>query len=133
MSNSGGPFNPPARGPARTIVEVAGIPVEAIISTGSEACIIPKDVLRPEVRLLPSAKSQVMGPMAQMYTALGRVVLEVRLGPLQAETPFVVVEKSPHDVILGMDFIEEHGIGVYLAGRRLVLSQHGGCILPLLT
>lgn len=51
---------------------------------------------------------------------LGRTVLEVRLGPVRALTPFIVALGVGFDVILGVDFLYEHGKSINLAQHCLV-------------
>ncbi|KAL8451262.1 hypothetical protein Emag_002819 [Eimeria magna] len=63
---------------------------------------------------------------------LGRVALEVRLGPLKTTAPFFVVPGVAFAALLGVDLFCKHEIAVSLARHALIFEGQGGQIFPLL-
>ncbi|KAL8442993.1 hypothetical protein Emag_006158 [Eimeria magna] len=63
---------------------------------------------------------------------LGRVALELRLGPLKTTAPFFVVPGVAFAVLLGVDFIYEHEIAVSLARHASIFEGQGGQAFTLL-
>ncbi|KAL8427536.1 hypothetical protein ACSSS7_007673 [Eimeria intestinalis] len=61
---------------------------------------------------------------------LGRVSLEVRLGPLKATAPFFVVPGVSFSALLGVDFLCEHEVGVSLAQHALIIEGHSNKLYP---
>ncbi|KAL8455871.1 hypothetical protein Emag_000301 [Eimeria magna] len=78
------------------------------------------------------AHGSVTGVNNHTLQVLGRVALEVRLGPLKTTAPFVVVPGVAFAALLGVDFLCEHENAVSLARHALIFEDHGGQIFPLL-
>ncbi|KAL8440798.1 hypothetical protein Emag_007721 [Eimeria magna] len=78
------------------------------------------------------AHGSVTGVNNHTLQVLGRVALEVRLGPLKTTAPFFVVPGVAFATLLGVDFLYQHEIAVSLARHALIFEGHGGQIFPLL-
>ena len=117
----------------RAVALLDGSRCTVIIDTGADVSLVSARVLRPIVKCLPwsDRHGRITGVAQQGVAILGRVVLEVRLGPVRALTPFVVALGVGFDAILGVDFLYDHGISVSLAQHCLVLEAHDGLIVPL--
>ena len=128
-------LQPPDSRPAHTraVVSLDGSRCIIIIDTGADVSLAFARTLRPNVKSLPRSEcgGRIAGDAQQGIAILGRVVLEVHLGPVRALTPFVVALGMGFDAILGVDFLYEHGISVNLAEHCLVFEAHDGLIVPL--
>lgn len=88
---------------------------------------------RPGVEYVPwSAKDgRVIRVDQEGITAVRRVVLEVRVGPVCARTTFVVAQGGGFEALLGVDFLYEHDIAANLAQHTLVFEAHDQAAVPL--
>ena len=139
--SSGGAGKPTQRLPSqgfrpahtRAVALLDGSRCTVIIDTGADVSLVSARVLRPGAKYLPwSERDGRITGVAQLGIAiLGCVVLEVRLGPVRALTPFAVALGVGFDAILGVDFLYEHRISVNLAQHFLVFEAHDGLIVPL--
>ena len=104
-----------------------------IIDTGADGSFVSACALRPGVKYVPWSErdGRITGLAQQGVTILGRVVLKIQLGPVQALTPFLVALGVGFDAILGADFLYVHGISVNWAQHCLVFEAHDGLIVPL--
>ncbi|KAL8449404.1 hypothetical protein Emag_003592 [Eimeria magna] len=128
------PRAPKAPTHTRAWVTIDGVRCEVIIDTGADLSPISADVLRPHRSYQPwaPAHGSVTGVNNRTLQVLGRVALEVRLGPLKTTAPFFVVPGVAFAALLGVDFLYEHEIAVSLARHALIFEGHGGQIVPLL-
>ncbi|KAL8440676.1 hypothetical protein Emag_007831 [Eimeria magna] len=106
------PRTPNAPTHTRSWAAIDGIRCEAIIDTGADLSLISADVLRPHRCYQPGAPAHgsVTGVNNHTLQVLGRVALDVRLGPLKTTAPFFVVPGVAFAALLGVDFLYEHGI-----------------------
>ncbi|KAL8441466.1 hypothetical protein Emag_007147 [Eimeria magna] len=118
----------------RAWATIDGVRCEVIIDTGADLSLISADVLRPHRSYQPWAPAQgsVTGVNNHTLQVLGRVALEVRLGPLKTTAPFFVVPGVAFAALLGVDFLYEQEIAVSLARHALIFEGHGGRIFSLL-
>ena len=138
---SGGASKPTQRLPSqdfrpahtRAVALFDGSGCTVIIDTEADVPLFSARVLRPGTKCLPWSErdGRITGVAQQGIAILGRVVLEVQLGPVRALTPFAVALGVGFDVILGVEFLYEHGISVNLAQHCLVFEVHDGLIVPL--
>ncbi|KAL8441501.1 hypothetical protein Emag_007114 [Eimeria magna] len=107
---------------------------EVIIDTGADLCSISAKVLRRHRSYQPwaPAHGSVTGVTHHTLQVLGRVALEVLLGPLKTTAPFFVVPGVALSALLAVDFLYEHEIAVSVARHALIFEGHGGQIFPLL-
>ncbi|KAL8445711.1 hypothetical protein Emag_005036 [Eimeria magna] len=118
----------------RAWATIDGIRCEVIIDTGADLSLISADLLKPHRSYQPwaPAHGSVTGVNNHALHVLGRVALDVRLGPLKTTAPFFVVPGVAFAALLGVDFLYEHEIAVSLARHALIFEGHGGQIVPLL-
>ncbi|KAL8447496.1 hypothetical protein Emag_004323 [Eimeria magna] len=73
---------------------------------------------------LGPAHGSVTGVNNHTLQVLGRVALEVRIGPLKTTAPFFVVPGVAFAALLGVDSLYEHEIAVSLARHALIFEGH---------
>ncbi|KAL8441396.1 hypothetical protein Emag_007211 [Eimeria magna] len=101
----------------RAWATVDGVRCEVIIDRGADLSLISADVLKPHRSYQPWAPASdcVTGVNNHTLQVLGRVALEIRVGPLKTTAPFFVVPGVAFAALLGVDFLYEHEIAVSLA------------------
>ncbi|KAL8440806.1 hypothetical protein Emag_007715 [Eimeria magna] len=125
-----------SKSPTRTRAwaTIDAVRCEVIIDRGADLSLISAGALRPHRSYQPwaPAHGSVTGVNNHTLQALGRVALEVRLGPLKTTAPFFVVPGVAFAALLGVDFLYEHEIAISMARHALIFEGHGGRIFPLL-
>ncbi|KAL8441125.1 hypothetical protein Emag_007428 [Eimeria magna] len=118
----------------RAWATIDGARCEVIMDTGADLSLISANVFRPHRSYQPwaPAHGSVSGVNNHTLQVLGRVALEVRLGPLRATAPFFMVSGVAFAALLGVDLLNAHEIAVSLARHALIFEGHGGQIFPLL-
>ena len=64
----------------------------------------------PGSQLVSKASVHVVSAMGEPIPVLGRVTLPVQVGPIKVDHPLVVVQSLITPVILGIDFLQAHGL-----------------------
>ncbi|KAL8443279.1 hypothetical protein Emed_006921 [Eimeria media] len=115
------PFRP---GHTRALTTIDGVRCEAVIDTGADLSLISASLLRPSHTYRPwtSEDGSVTGVGDNALSIFGRTGLEVCLGPLKAQAPFVVVVGVNFAALFGVDFLYAHDISVSLAQHALVFE-----------
>ncbi|KAL8441041.1 hypothetical protein Emag_007502 [Eimeria magna] len=105
----------------RAWATIDGVRCEVIIHTGADMSLIPADVLRPHRSHQPWAPAHGCGTGANNHTlqVVGRVALEVRLGPLKTTGPFSFVPGVAFASLSSVDFLE---VVVSLARHALTFA-----------
>lgn len=118
----------------RAIVHVNGGRVQAVGDTGADISLISAQVLPSGTSLRPwtPQDGHVFGVAYQDVTLLGRVVVDLRMGPLRKRVPILVVLGVAFDVILGVDFLCDHDIAIQFLRLHLILQGHGDAVYPLM-
>lgn len=129
----GGPGSDPRYKHTRAMVRVEGEPALAIIDTGADTSLIavghvPKGKLwrpwRPE-------DGAVVDGNERGFRCLGKIALEVHVGPVKEMASFTVVKGVNFEVLLGVDFLYANEIDVSTSRHALVFEGHGGLLVPL--
>ncbi|KAL8425993.1 hypothetical protein ACSSS7_008265 [Eimeria intestinalis] len=125
------PFRPTH---ARALATIDGARCEVIIDTGADISLVSDTLLKPHRTYRPwtAADGRVTGVDNAALSILGRVALEVRLGPLKTMAPFVVVVGPSLPALLGVDFLYAHEISVNLAQHTLIFEGLERQLHPLL-
>ncbi|KAL8447032.1 hypothetical protein Emed_004662 [Eimeria media] len=128
------PPNPHRPAHTRALATIDGVRCEVIIDTGADLSLISATLLRPSRKYRPwrEADGRVTGVAETALSILGRISLEVRLGPLKAQAPFVVALGLSFPALLGVDFLYEHDITVSLAQHALLFESLNHQVHPLL-
>ncbi|KAL8441521.1 hypothetical protein Emed_007557 [Eimeria media] len=118
----------------RALATIDGVRCEVIIDTGADLSLISATLLRPSRKYRPwrEADGRVTGVADTALSILGRISLEVRLGPIKAQAPFVVALGLSFPALLGVDFLYEHDITVSLAQHALLSESLNHQVHPLL-
>jgi len=118
----------------RTIVQVSGISRIAIIDTGADACLIAESMVREEPGFKAKAPDHtvVKGIGDHAVACVGTLSLLVEIGPLKVRAWFFVIRGLNTEVILGADFLYEHGITISPHLHALVLEHHDRAVIPLM-
>ena len=83
-----------------------------MLDSGSTISLIKESVVTglPAVKQLASNELQLVSAAGEPIPVVGRVVLPVQVGGLHVEHPMIVVQSLITQVILGMDFLQKHGL-----------------------
>ena len=83
-----------------------------MLDSGSTISLIQGSVATglPAVKQLASNELQLVSAAGEPIPVVGRVVLPVQVGGLHVEHPMIVVQSLITQVILGMDFLQKHGL-----------------------
>jgi len=118
----------------RAIVQVSGISRIAIIDTGADACLIAEAMVLEEkgFKAKNPDHTVVKGIGDHAVACVGTLSLLVEIGPLKVRAGFFVIRGLHTEVILGADFLYEHGITVSPYLHALVLEHHQRTMIPLM-
>lgn len=118
----------------RAIVYVNGVRLEAVVDTGADISLISAHALPAGVAVRPwtPQDGHIYGVAHQNVTVLGRVVVQLRMGPLTERVPLLVVLGVAFDAILGVDFLCEYDIAIQPLRHHLILQGHADAVYPLL-
>ena len=115
---------------------IQGAPASFLIDTGSVIFIVKSAVWTqadPLCRqLTPHTGCRLVGVEGTPLSVRGKTTADVSLGSERFQVPVIVVDQLSADVILGLDFLEDHQCTIDIASR--VLSVGGSRLrLPLVT
>ena len=118
----------------RAMVEVEGVTKVAIIDTGADGSLISARHVPPGKRWRPWTEEDgdLVDANQQGFRCLGRVALEVKLGPVTGMAQFAVVKGVAFEVLLGVDFLYAHEVAVSLGRHLLVFEAHDSSVMPLM-
>jgi len=118
----------------RAIVQIAGVSRIAIIDTGADACLIAESMVNKDQGFTAKAPDHtvVKGIGNHTVACVGTLSLMVEIGPLKVRAAFFVIRGLQTEVILGADFLYEHGITISPLLHALVLEQQDRTMIPLM-
>ena len=106
---------------------IQGMPATFLIDTGSVISIVKSAVWTqadPLCRqLTPYTGSRLVGVEGTPLSVRGKTTADVSFGSERFQVPVIVVDQLSADVILGLDFLEDHRCTIDIASR--VLSVGG--------
>ena len=100
--------------------------VEMMLDSGSTISLIQESVATglPAVKQLASNELQLVSAAGEPIPVVGRVVLPVQVGGLHVEHPMIVVQSLITQVILGMDFLQKHGLVLDFTTSPVNITAH---------
>ncbi|XP_057191395.1 uncharacterized protein LOC130555303 [Triplophysa rosa] len=106
-------------------IVLAGTELPALVDTGSGLSIITDECRRsiPALSTQPISKSFVMASSVtgQLLDVIGSVTAPIHIGGVKFSHVFHVVRAATHSVLIGWDFLIEHGVTVDIPHARLQL------------
>ena len=100
--------------------------VEMMLDSGSTISLIQESVVTglPAVKQLALNELQLVSAAGEPIPVVGRVVLPVQVGGLHVEHPMIVVQSLITQVILGMDFLQKHGLVLDFTTSPVNITAH---------
>ena len=110
------------------------------LDSGASCSVICKEYA-PSKDVEPSISTKLVNADGSDLAPLGTLVLEVKVGDIKSDHPFIVVDHLSVPVILGCDFLTKHGVVVDFAhctfscsrkpkvNGKLMLSRTNSCML----
>lgn len=96
-----------------------------LVDTESDINMIKPSCLRDEIWVDETKYYRLKGINHLLVNTIGQVILEVRTGQEDVQTPFQVVKDDfplPHDGLLGSTFIEGNGLDLDYYSRKVTYS-----------
>lgn len=117
----------------RTIGYVDGQRKVLIIDTGADVSLLGKGCIQDSTKIqkLDRIDGQVSG-IGGPGDVAGKIIAEVKVGPVKARWEFYVCLEPGFEVILGANFIYSHMMGLSPSMHSLVCEGHDGALIPLL-
>ena len=85
--------------------------VEVMLDSGSSISLIMESFINSSYQIQPAAKGlKLVSAAGEPISVVGQVVAPIRVGKLQVDHHFVAVHSLITPVILGMDFLQKHGM-----------------------
>ena len=83
-----------------------------MLDSGASISLVRKDTATwlPRSQPVSEASVHVVSATGETIPVLGRVTLPVQVGPIEVEHSLVVVQSLITPVILGIDFLQAHGL-----------------------
>ena len=101
--------------------------VEMMLDSGSTVSLIQECIATrlPAVKQLQASNGlQLASAAGETIPVVGRVVLPVQVGGVCAEHPMIVVRSLITQVILGMDFLQKHGLVLDFTTMPVNITAH---------
>ena len=126
----------PSKDPGNCFVQgyLANIPVSFLVDTGADVTVVRSDVWEgTEGGELDAweGMERLIDASGHPMRVMGMKVTSLRLGDGEFTHPVIVVEGSPMEALLGMDFILQNGCVLDLAAGKIVVRSKPGKTLPL--
>ena len=117
-------------------VKIDGIPVTAVIDSGSAVTLISASLFRSinvmEARVVrPWTRGPIQSANGSYSLPTGTTDVHVSLGPIAVKHSAVVFEGLPFHTILGVDFLAEHGVVVDVPAQVLRFAREPDVTLDL--
>lgn len=107
-------------------VLIDGVPTMALVDTGATVSVMSKafkDSLGTKVMFSWDRSATFRGVGGEPLWPLGTCTVDVSLGGKSFKAEFAVLQKSTHEVILGIDFLQEYGAKLDCATGELCVSS----------
>ena len=101
--------------------------VEMMLDSGSTVSLIQERIATslPAVKQLQASNGlQLASAAGETIPVVGRVVVPVQVGVVCAEHPMIVVRSLITQVILGMDFLQKHGLVLDFTTMPVNITAH---------
>ena len=100
--------------------------MDMMLDSGSSVSLIREDVLSQlsEVCSAPPRELRLVTAAGEAITVAGYVSVPVQLGQVRVMHPFVVVKSLIAGVILGIDFLQQHGLVLDFAHSPIKVLPH---------
>ena len=94
-----------------------------MLDSGSTVSLIQERIATrlPAVKQLALNELQLAPAAGEPIPVVGHVVLPVQVGGVCAEHPMIVVRSLITQVMMGMDFLQKHGLAVYFTTMPVML------------
>ena len=125
---------------AYTVGSVGNQNLDVLLDSGASFSVICKEYA-PSKDVEPLISMKLVNADGSDLAPLGTLVLEGKVGDIQSNHPFIVVDHLSVPVILGCDFLTKHGVVVDFAhctfscfrkpkvNGKLMLSRTNSCML----
>ena len=86
--------------------------MEMVLDSGASVSLVWEDAVMqlPRSQLVNKASVHVVSATGEPIPVLGCVTLPFQVGPIKVDHPLVVVQSLITPVILGIDFLQAHGL-----------------------
>lgn len=110
---------------------VSAVSTAILVDTGAAPNLILRDMIPRDVQIQPlKGPVNLQGPDGTGIDVLGEVEAIVRLGSFTSRTNFYVVPYLSCQVLLGMEYIEEHGLILDFKNKCIVFSKKDNTTVP---